>query len=121
MGDVASKKDRGSPERCVLFCDRGVPDARAYMDESEFNKVLAQVGTNLGEVFDRYNAVIHLVTAADGARDFYTLSNNKARTETPEEAIEADERTQRAWIGHPHLIIINNDPPGSDIKLKRVL
>lgn len=53
--------------------------------------------------------VIHLVTAADGAEEAYTLGNNNARTETKEEACALDSRTVNAWAGHPNLIIIGNE------------
>lgn len=36
----------------------------------------------------RYDAVVHLVTAADGAENFYTLANNEVRTESIEQAVE---------------------------------
>ena len=52
--------------------------------------------------------MFHLVTAANGASEFYTLENNKARTETIKEAIEADNKLIEAWTGHPHLRIIDN-------------
>ena len=39
---------------------------------------------------DRYDLVIHLSTAADGAEKFYDLENNKARWETIEHAISVD-------------------------------
>ena len=51
----------------------------------------------------RYNAVFHMVTAADGASKFYTLENNQARTETPEQALDLDRRTQKCWLGHAHM------------------
>ena len=69
-------------------------------------------GTSFGNIFshelidiefDRYNAVFHMVTAADGASAFYTLENNQARTETPEQAVDLDRRTQKCWLGHPHM------------------
>lgn len=56
----------------------------------------------------RYDAVVHMVTAADGAKSFYTLENNGTRTETVEQAIEMDRRTLDCWIGHEHLYIIDN-------------
>jgi len=34
----------------------------------------------------RYDGIIHLVTAADGATDFYELDSNAARYETLERA-----------------------------------
>jgi hypothetical protein len=35
----------------------------------------------------RYDAVFHLVTAADGATMYYTTANNTARGETIDEAV----------------------------------
>jgi hypothetical protein len=48
--------------------------------------------------------VIHLVTAADGAEEFYTLENNAARTETPQVAKMLDKMTQGVWNGHPNYV-----------------
>jgi CYTH domain-containing protein len=57
----------------------------------------------------RYEMAIHMVTAADGALAHYTLANNAARTETPDEAKVLDKRTQAAWFGHPSLAVIRNE------------
>ena len=54
-----------------------------------------------------YDAVIHLVTCAKGAEFAYNLGN-AARTESLEYAREMDDRTLRAWRGHPNLRIIDN-------------
>ena len=51
---------------------------------------------------------MHLVTAANGAAEFYTGENNEARYETIEEAIELDKKLINSWTGHPHLSIIDN-------------
>jgi len=58
----------------------------------------------------RYDAVIHLVTAAKGAEDFYIL--DKARYEAPEEAKKLDQKLIDAWTGHPHHYIIDNPKEG---------
>lgn len=42
-----------------------------------------------------------MVTAADGAPEFYTTANNEARYESVEEAKELDKRLINAWVGHP--------------------
>ena len=47
----------------------------------------------------RYDGVFHLVTAADGAKDFYTLENNKVRRETLAEAIELDKKNSSCMGG----------------------
>jgi CYTH domain-containing protein len=64
--------------------------------------------TSALELRDHYDAVFHLVTAARGAEQFYTLANNAARYETPEEAIRSDDALIAAWTGHPHLRVIDN-------------
>lgn len=57
-----------------------------------FTIPIAQVnanGMNESSLRDgRYDGVFHLVTAASGAEDFYTLESNEARTETVDMARE---------------------------------
>ena len=47
----------------------------------------------------RYDAVCHLVTAADGAEKFYGL-DNQARHENVEQAKEIDKKLIDAYTGH---------------------
>lgn len=95
--------------KCVIIYDRGLLDNKAYINQQLFSKLLETQGLNELEIMDNYNMVIHLVTAADGAEEAYTLGNNNARTETKEEACALDARTVNAWAGHPNLRIIGNE------------
>jgi predicted ATPase len=80
---------RGNP--AVILCDRGTMDGKVYMDEHKFAQIMAERHTNMVQLRDeRYDAIFHLVTCADGAVQHYTLENNKARTETAQEAIAVD-------------------------------
>lgn len=98
---------RGKP--AVILSDRGVMDGSVYVTKDEFQQVMDEHSTDVVQLRDnRYDAVFHLVTCADGAEKHYTLENNKARTETPGEAITADKKTQKAWLGHPHLYVLDN-------------
>jgi CYTH domain-containing protein/predicted ATPase len=95
-------------QKAVLLCDRGTMDSRAYIDEDSFNLVLEEGGWNIPSLRDaRYEAVIHLVSAARGAEAFYVRDTE--RKETVDEALVLDERTQHAWVGHPHLSVIGNE------------
>lgn len=95
-------KARGKP--AVLLCDRGPMDGKAYLTDEKWRKILNERGETEADLRDtRYNAVFHMVTAADGASAFYTLENNQARTETPEQALDLDRRTQKCWLGHAHM------------------
>jgi len=115
----AAEKIRGS-SKILLVCDRGALDNKAYMTDSDFARALSLLGLNETELRDNYDAVFHLVTAAKGAEEFYTLSNNQARTETVAEAAEKDDRLIAAWTGHPHLRVIDNSTSFED-KMKRLI
>lgn len=107
-------------EKILIVCDRGILDNKAYMSPLEFSGILNELGLNEVELRDNYDAVFHLVTAAKGAEKFYTTANNKARTETVEEAAALDDKLISAWTGHPHLRVIDNSTDFED-KMKRLI
>ncbi len=94
--------------KVLVVCDRGLCDNKAYMTDEAFDECIRQIGAPAQEALNSYDAVFHLVTAADGAEEFYTLANNSARSEGIEEARALDRRTQNAWVGHSHLRVIRN-------------
>jgi CYTH domain-containing protein len=97
------------PERKkVLLLDRGVMDIKAFMPHNDFKGILKRKGLSEVRLRDRYHAVIHLVTAAEGAREYYTGENNSARIETAEEAVLIDRKIRESWLGHPRFRIIDN-------------
>lgn len=97
----------------IIICDRGVMDGSAYTTENIWQAILDETGWSTIQLRDRrYEAVIHLVTCADGAQEFYTSANNEARYESTEEAMELDKKLINAWVGHPHFSIIDNREQG---------
>ena len=68
----------------------------------------------------RYEAVLHLVTAADGAENFYNFGN-QARSETVDEAKDLDRKLINAWVGHPHFSIIQNSSITFQDKIDKTL
>jgi predicted ATPase len=109
-------KAHGKP--AVLLCDRGPMDGAAYMSEDDWNQLLEKRGVEATDLRDkRYNAVFHMVTAADGAEPFYTLENNATRSESAEQARDLDKKTQKAWVGHPHMYVFDNS---TDFEGKRL-
>ena len=93
----------------IIVSDRGCIDNLAYCSPEVKDRILKETGWTMESIRDnRYDAVIHLVTAADGAEKFYTLENNQARSETPEVARWVDKRTQAVWNGHPNFRVISN-------------
>lgn len=92
----------------IIVCDRGIVDGKAYLEEGEYPKLLQELEIDEIEIRDSYDAVFHLKTVADGKEELYTCENNEARDENAEEARQADKRTLNAWMGHPHLRVIDN-------------
>ena len=97
-------------------------DGMAYTSQQVWQALLDETGWSTIQLRDRrYEAVVHLVTAADGAAKFYTGDNNQARYETVEEAIVLDKKLINAWVGHPHFSIIENDQQGFQNKIQRCI
>lgn len=89
----------------IILTDRGVMDNTAYCTPEVEQKIYEETGWNKTQIRDnRYDMVIHLVTAADGAAEHYTLENNAARSEGPELAKILDKMTQGVWNGHHNYV-----------------
>ena len=107
-------------ENILIIYDRAVMDDKAYISDEEFAQVLARFdGRTEADVLAGYDAVLHLVTCAKGAEFAYNLGN-AARTESIEYAREMDDRTLRAWSGHPNLRVIDNSVNFDD-KMRRAI
>ena len=119
----------------ALLESRATLTSRAPGDQQQIPEELGpaekdaeKFGTNMVQISEaglregRYNAVFHLVSAADGAEPFYSLENNQTRRESAEEARERDMQTQRAWMGHPHHYVFDNrSHDGFEGKMQRVV
>ena len=114
-------------ERCgkkaIVVCDRGVMDGSAYIDQDLWQAILDEMGLTQVHLRDcRYDAVVHLVTAAQGAEEHFSDASNVSRYEDVEAAREIDRKLQRAWTGHPRMCIIDNERVKSfDDKINKVI
>lgn len=94
--------------KSVILCDRGLMDTLGYTGPEIFDRILEKAGWTKIMLRDhRYDAVIHMVTAADGAAQFYN-NDNEARFEDVEEAIIRDRALRECYIGHNKLYVIDN-------------
>ena len=80
-------KETGKP--VVVFYDRGVLDGSAYVEEELWSQIMDEQDFDWNIRDKRYDAVVHMVTAAEGAEKFYDYEN-ETRYETIPQARERD-------------------------------
>lgn len=111
---------RANNQPSLIVSDRGCMDGRAYCSPEQFSEILRRGGWELETLRDeRYDAVVHMVSAAIGAPGFYNF-DNPARFENVDEAVVADEKLRQMYIGHPLLRVFDN-ATSFDAKLERVM
>ena len=69
---------------------------------------------------NRYHQIVHMVTSAKGAEEYYSIEHHATRLEGLEEARGRDTKAAEAWIGHPYVDIIDNDCD-FDSKINRLI
>ena len=93
---------------CIILCDRGILDNIAYLDTKEdFEDLLKKHGDSEIQLLDSYDLVIKLTTLAITKPDCYEAEFKGISREDPEFAKYLDDRTTKAWLGHPNLHIID--------------
>lgn len=110
----------------LVLCDRGSLDPHAYWilagwPEMDF---FDETSTTDKQHFQRYRAVIHLVSAADGAEEHYLNRPHATRSETPQQAVRIDRMLEHVWRRHPHYHWIDNagvDWPAKTARARQIL
>jgi len=116
------KEDRlvGMSSDAVVLLDRGLMDNAGYLPDDELDMLLSERGMTRADAYARYDAVVHLVTAAIGAEKFFSHETNEHRLEGIEEAVRVVEAVRAGWAGHPNLQVIDNEGTFED-KLNRAI
>ncbi|KAF7288042.1 TRPL translocation defect 14 [Rhynchophorus ferrugineus] len=100
---------RTSRRNCLIICDRGAMDASAFISKEKWENIMKDNSWNSIELRDnRYNQIIHMVSAAKGAEDYYTTEDHSCRSEGVEMARELDTKAAASWVGHPYFDVIDN-------------
>lgn len=103
--------DTFAHEDRILLTHRGTLDPLAFClangwTEQRFWDV---TGLRMEDEYRRYDGIIHMVSTAVGAPQFYRYRPEEHRPETPREAAVLDEHLARVWGRHPRYIRIPND------------
>lgn len=102
------------PDKNILIiCDRGILDGKAYINRNDFNDIAEHYAKicshKVSEEFllNDYHAVFHMLTAAK-TRETYQCTDNPARSETAEQAINLDDKLLQVYENHANRYIIGD-------------
>lgn len=85
----------------VILIDRGLLDGSAYTSKDNWQCIMDDMGSNVVMLRDkRYDGILHMVTAADGAQQFYSVINKESQYESIQQAIDIDKKLRAAYMGH---------------------
>ena len=88
-------------QHVIILIDRGLLDGSAFVSKTAWQALLDELGSSTIMLREnRYDAVLHMVTAADGAESFYETISNVARYNTAAESVEVDKKLREAYMGH---------------------
>ena len=107
--------------RAVLLCDRGALDGKAYVSEEHWREILDTVRAAPASLLQRYDLVCHLVTAADGAEEFYGTATNETRSEDVPAAQSQDGLTREVWREHPNIAVFGNEGGSFETKIQNLV
>lgn len=128
---------RSTGRHSVILYDRGLLDVAAYLPRALWPRVLnfnQWVRDGMLGVLERYDLIVHLVTAADGAPEHFRRESIKHHTagssttasssatslaQDLADAKELDDRIRESYRGHPQHFVVDNST-GFDEKLDKV-
>ncbi|XP_060530046.1 TRPL translocation defect protein 14 [Cylas formicarius] len=107
--DTFFELGRTCRRNCLIICDRGAMDASAFIPKEQWDSIMQGNCWNDVELRDnRYNQIIHMVSAANGAEEYYSIEDHSCRSEDVELARDLDAKAASAWVGHPYFDVIDN-------------
>ena len=100
-------------KKVLLVTDRGVCDNFVYCSPENKHSLVATENWSMNYLCnERYDMVLHLVMAANGAGEFNNLVNYSARLETKELVVTMHNKGQNGWMdgwmSHPNFVIVDN-------------
>lgn len=111
--------------KVVVLYDRGILDPAAFVPREQW-AALASMAPRIERPLDWYTAVVHLVTAADGAPEAFDAAHRGAskasRQASRNLALTIDRAVGELQASHPSYVRIENRPGGSfEDKLRRAV
>jgi AAA domain len=113
-----AREDARLGHQAIVLSDRGAMDPSAYMPRAEWLELLEELELTESLLREsRYDHVVHLITAADGAEPYFGSHTNKVRSENLALARQLDRLVAQAWDAHPSRHLIDNS---TDFERKQI-
>lgn len=112
-------------DKLVILYEKGIMDIGNLIDNVYiFEKMLNERDLTFLKVYENYDCVIHLVTAANGSEKGYlwhsldSINYDKTidRTISPKEAIKIDKQILDLWENHKDIVVVDNTNDFKDKK-----
>lgn len=84
----------------VVICDRGLMDARVYLNDEDYSRLKDELKVNDIFLRDFYDAAFHLDSTSNSDSAEYYQEGIRIEDEVSAQAL--NERSLRAWCGNPH-------------------
>lgn len=118
LEDIFTDIGEKASGKVVVICNTGVIDGSAYVSKDIWQAILDELGVTQVHLRDfRYDAVIHLVTPAQGAEGSYSAQKSNSSVE---DARVIDKLLQESYTGHPKFSIVGNEGMSFEDKLQKV-
>ena len=93
-------------QELFLLIENGALDQKAYTTPNEWSSILVEAEKDEAQLLSRYDMVVHMITAADGAMSYFDHLN-KSEPDA-KQCISLDRALRKAYMYHPNFYIIGN-------------
>lgn len=94
------------PSKVILLLDRGLLDAKVFLPNDEYEKLLNESNLTEQDILNRYDAVFHLESTANMECGCYGNSTNEFRLSNSEQAKIQEEKSIQVWSVHDNFHIV---------------
>ena len=106
---ISEEKAKEMTNDTIILLDRGVIDCLVYTPKDMIKKIMDHANISTNDLYNRYDAVFHLISIAKDKPEEYNKTVNGARQEcTPEEAAKFDDITLNMWKKFYNVVVIDN-------------
>ena len=103
---IAKARSNNDDSDVFIICDRGLLDGQAYMEETEYVKMIQEYGFSKDDLLKRYDLIIYLQSVSVNMPQLFENKSNIFRKSNINQAKIFDEKVKNIWKHHPNFFEI---------------